>query len=242
MTEFSPEDGVIYFAWRNTFDRVSRRTYQFTYCRSEVVEDDGSHLIQEIPYQDGRNPIDWVRLLHERTFDREERVKRYVNAMLSKYAKEFGGSIAPLRVIVAESRAPQASTMYYDNGTLVLPAPSPTDRHEDVGEDPLVRERFMASRWTEVQRQWPIIEHHILHELAHHITRTDRHDGNFAQAFRNLLGLASAKRSQTDQIWDWEMLFATRLIDTEWGVVDMVTNKAYNVFGEITDDKLYATA
>lgn len=240
MSEFSPEDGVVFFAWRNTFSRVSQRTYDWTYRRNDLMDGAGV-LIEEIPYRDGNLDIQWVRLLHERIFVDEGRLGRYLTALVARYTKTYGDAVPALRTLVANPRSPSASVMYYDNGTLVLPSPSAGDAHHDDSGDAITRERFIASRWLDQQRHWPIAEHHVLHEVAHHISGSDQHDGRFTDVFRNLLTLASADANFTLDIWDWESLLASRLLEDGGVAIDMVTSIAYAADGSMVVGDSLAT-
>jgi hypothetical protein len=235
MAEFMPEDGVVYFAWRNAFHRVAERTYDWVYRRSDVV-DDGGYFIQEIPYQRDDGDAEWVRLIHERTFDTEERVSRYCAVLLRKFAAVHGTTVSPPRTLVAHSRAPGSSSMYYDNGTIVLPAPSSADAHEDPTGEPENRDRFIASRWMDQQHRWPIAEHHLLHELAHHVSKVDHHDGEFVEAFVSLLAIASEGKNFSSDIWRWEFLLAQRLLEAGEAAVDLVTGAAYEASGQKVSD------
>lgn len=232
MSEFTPEDGAVYFAWRNTFHRVAERTYDWRYCHDDVVVD-GGYVVQEIPYQESGEDIDWVRLIHERTFDTQQKVERYCSALQRRYARDEGFAGAPLRVETAAPRTPQSAHMYYDGSSLILPAPSGADAHDDPTGDPIHRERFISSRWLEGQRHWPIAEHHVLHELAHHVAGVEGHDVDFDNAFRSLLGVASKDKNFNAEIWDWELKIARRLLNTGDGAVDMVTQAAYDKNGAV---------
>ena len=242
MSEFSPEDGVVFFAWRNTFHRISERTYDWLYVREAVLDADGDYAMLEVPFQADGPGLDWVRVIQERTFDSEERVTRFVSAMERRYAKEFGNAEAsPLRIITAHHKAPQASIMYYDNGTLVLPAHSKSDAHSDPDGDPINRERFIASRWMDFQRGWPIAEHHVLHELAHHISGSDNHEAEFVEVFRHILSISAAK-TMTDVLWDKEWALASGLLTEGEPVVDMVTGSAFNADGTLEWQGAFASA
>jgi len=229
MAQFTPEDGVVYFAWRNTFHRVNERTYDWVYCREEVM-DGGVYLAQEIPFSDAVGIIDWVRLIHERTFDTPDKVIRFVSALQRRYEAQFKLTPRPMAVKVAEAKHVGSATMFYDNGTLVLPSPSVADEHEDPSADPIVRAQFLASRWTDEQRHWPIAEHHVLHELAHHLYGSADHESGFVETFRRLLEIASSKKNFSPVIWDFEIAIAERLFIEGEQAVDLVTGNAFGPY------------
>ena len=230
MAEFTPEDGVVFFAWRNTFCRVNEQTYDWLYRRDDIVVD-GGYVVQEVPYQEGQFDVRWIRLIHERTFSNAERVRLYCAKMQRLYAQLRDYAGAPLRVEVMSAKSPQPYLMHYDGSALRLPAPSHVDAHEDPTGDAINRERFIAQRWVEGQRHWPIAEHHVLHELAHHFAGVESHDEDFVEAFRILLGLASRDKNFNADMWDCETVIARRLLLSGDGAVDMVTQRAYDIKG-----------
>lgn len=238
MTEFRPTDGAIFFAWRNTFARINERTYDWEYRRVDIVHN-GEYEAQEIPMQ--RGPlIEYIRLVHERIFSNIDSVDRYCRVMSKRYQEEHGTVPASVNVVAAHHKSPHPSVMYYDNGNLVVPARSSLDSHEDPTGEPEVRDRFIASRWTDIPRYWPLAEHHVLHELAHHISGSEDHGSDFTETFGNLLEIASKGKNFTPQIWDMEMSSANMLLEAGEPVVDMMTGSMYDATGERVSEGAFA--
>jgi len=239
MAVFRPEDGVPFFAWRNTFRRVNERTYDWLYCRDMVTGPEG-YYIQEIPFSDGEGETEYVRLIHERTFANLSQLSTYVQRMLRRYEGTHGGPIAPISVVESHRDAPHAETMYYADGVLYVPPPSSRDNHSDPDADPRVRDPFIAERWQDAQKNWPVLEHHVLHELAHHISGSGSHNSAMVQVLINLITLASQGHNFTDVIWKWETLLTSRLLAQGQPVVDTVDGREYGQGATVDDAPEFA--
>lgn len=223
MSRFTPADGAMYLAWRNTFARVTEQTYDWCFRRDDVTDSFGSYVTSEVPYVQPNGDFAYVLLAHERTLESFVAASRYVKALTANYAKARGVALTAPEVVVADD---PGAEMTLEGRILTLPAPQ-TDRHVDPSGHPAVRAQFIAEHWRDTQRGWPIAEHHLVHLLAHHICDSDAHDDRFAGVFEELLDIAGDRKNFTSTLWRNELDLARRSSDAGVEITDRFTGDTY---------------
>lgn len=230
MSVFRPNDGVIFFVWRNALLRTTEVTYDMLYT-PQVYRDEAGDL--NTPFQPMFNPeiqeMEYIRLLPERTFMEPNAVDIYVKRMIRRMTTRTGRNIPPLTVRVSSPNEPDAHRLRLDGGVLVLPAPSREDAFTAAPFDASQRAAFIRQRWLDGQSHWPILEHHVWHEIAHHITGGHTHDDFFATVLCDIIDEASRNTTFLPTLWArYESMVRSALTSGE-AYVDEPTGAYYRL-------------